>query len=201
MDSRVTVFDLGMVLVTPFGLFERMAQISGAPQDVIEAAYWEHRHAYDAGMGDLEYWERTLPLAGLPAEAAQDLLPALTQADIESWSQLRPDARGILEELRERGRKIAVLSNMPTTMAVGVLAAEWSSLVDQFYFSGPMGLAKPDPAIYSATQTGLSMSGSDIHFIDDKIENVEAAHGVGWSAHLWRDDADTRAWLVAEGLL
>ena len=37
--------------------------------------------------------------------------------------------------------------------------------------------------------------------VDDRPENVEGALAAGWTAHLWQDDADTRAWLTELGVL
>ena len=47
----------------------------------------------------------------------------------------------------------------------------------------------------------LELEPGEIAFIDDKQANVDGALAVGWHAHLWVSDADTRAWLETLGVL
>lgn len=52
---------------------------------------------------------------------------------------------------------------------------------------------KPEPEIYLKTQQEIGFSASEILFIDDRVENVEGAKKVGWSAELCRQSpADIR---------
>jgi putative hydrolase of the HAD superfamily len=53
---------------------------------------------------------------------------------------------------------------------------------DQIFISAEMGLAKPDPRIYQAAAAELEKEPSEILFVDDFIENVQAARKVGWNA-------------------
>ena len=64
-----------------------------------------------------------------------------------------------------------------------------------------MGVTKPDPAVYFRVQEVVDLEPAELAFIDDRPANVYGARQAGWEAHLFVDDADTRAWLVGLGVL
>ena len=50
------------------------------------------------------------------------------------------------------------------------------------FASHQLRLAKPDPAIYAAVEKATGHAGDHVLFFDDKLENIEAARGCGWTA-------------------
>ncbi len=203
MTTRVAIFDLGMVLATPVGIYEGLAQLLGTTPEAVLKGFWgPHRHAYDEGSSDRDFWEAALPLIeGAQVTDLDAMLPDLVAADTNGWRNIRPGAREILAELNALGVPVHVLSNAPRHFADSAATFDWGDLVDTFFFSGPLGVAKPDPAIYAAVEDSLGLPADTLWFIDDKQENVTAATSRGWHAHLWIDDDDTRAWLAAQGFL
>ena len=203
MTQRVAIFDLGMVLSTPTGLYEGLATILGCTPAAVEKGFWgPHRHAYDEGIGDRAYWELALPLIEGARVADLDLiLPELVAADTGGWRKIREGAQVILEDLDARGTRVFVLSNAPRSFAETAVGFDWAHLVERYFFSGLMGVAKPSAEIYARVEEALGLTGDALWFVDDKIENIVTASGRGWHAHLWVDDSDTRAWLTAEGFL
>ena len=102
-----------------------------------------------------------------------------------SWTTLRPDARCTLEDLNASGVRIAILSNAPLGMASKARAGDWAHLVDDWFFSSELSMAKPDPGIYEAVTAKLGIQPSAVIFFDDRQVNVEAARAAGWRAELW----------------
>jgi putative hydrolase of the HAD superfamily len=192
-----------MVLATPVDLYEGLARLLGTTPDAVPKGFWgPHRHAYDEGGSDRAFWAAALPLIeGAQGIDLDALLPALVDADTNGWRTIRPGAREILVELNRLGIGVHVLSNAPRHFAESSATFDWRDLVDTFFFSGLLGVAKPDPAIYAAVEDSLGLSADALWFIDDKQENITTATSRGWHAHLWIDDDDTREWLVAEGFL
>lgn len=203
VNERVVVFDLGMVLSTPTGLYEGLAKILGCTPAAVEKGFWgPHRHAYDEGISDRAFWEIALPLIeGQQVKDLDAILPEIVAADTGGWKSIREGARTILEELQSRGVRVIVLSNAPRSFAETAPDFDWFTLVERFFFSGLMGIAKPAPEIYVRVEEALDLQGSSLWFVDDRSENIVTASQRGWHAHLWADDADTRAWLVSEGFL
>jgi putative hydrolase of the HAD superfamily len=179
----VVVFDLGEVLATPRELFAELARQAGSDEQRFSAAYWAHRDPFDRGAGADLYWRAVLEDAGVTHDA--DLALRLDELDATSWTTLRPDARCTLEDLNASGVRIAILSNAPLGMASKARAGNWAHLVDDWFFSSELGMAKPDLQIYEAVTAKLGIQPSAVIFFDDRQVNVEAARAAGWRAELW----------------
>ncbi len=192
-----------MVLSTPTGLYEGLAPLLGVTPAAVEKGFWgPHRHAYDEGISDRAYWEQVLPLVeGHHVTDLEAILPQLVTTDTGGWQRIRTGAQSVLEDLNAAGTRVFVLSNAPRSFAETAPGFDWAHLVERYFFSGLMGVAKPSPEIYARVEEALGLPGEALWFVDDKVENVATASHRGWHAHLWVDDADTRAWLVAEGFL
>jgi putative hydrolase of the HAD superfamily len=64
-----------------------------------------------------------------------------------------------------------------------------------------LGFAKPDPAFFTAALARAGARADECLFVDDKLDNVEAARGVGLTAIHYRDLPQLTADLEAPGLL
>ena len=67
--------------------------------------------------------------------------------------------------------------------------------------SGEEKLVKPDAAIYELALTRFNLATGEGIFVDDRLENVEAAEANGFAGHHFIDAATLRADLEARGLL
>jgi 2-haloacid dehalogenase len=107
-----------------------------------------------------------------------------------------------LQALKARGVPVFALTNFGReTFELALQTFPFLGLFDQPFVSGRMGVIKPDPAIYAAVEAGTGLAPGAMLFVDDKVENIEAATARGWHGHVftgWRGWAER---LVAEGLL
>ena len=193
------MFDLGEVLATPSGLLLALAEKAGTDEAMLTTAYWAYRDPYDRGGDADTYWSSALRDAGVAFDA--DLVRTLSDHDSTAWTTLRPDARDTLAELHDAGVKVAVLSNAPRELGAAARQADWAAWIDDWFFSGELGIAKPDDAIYAAVTSALGVDVSEIVFFDDRQINVDAARRAGWDAHLWTSGAAVRDTLRTMGLL
>jgi putative hydrolase of the HAD superfamily len=68
-------------------------------------------------------------------------------------------------------------------MEIGLRARyRWIDDFDHHTWSHSLNLAKPEPAIYLRSAEGLHTAPANILFLDDKLENIEAALCVGMQA-------------------
>lgn len=172
------LFDYGMVIAAAPAEedWKRLQQATGSSLQGPGSSYWAHRHSFDAGTLDSpSYWSAVLDRQ-VSAEQAEEF----DRLDTALWSQPDPGTRQVLEGLRARGVKMAVLSNMPARMSE-IFAAEgwWTGYFEELVFSGPLRLAKPDPRIYEHALHRMGTTADDVVFIDDKQENIEAAAALG----------------------
>ncbi len=99
-----------------------------------------------------------------------------------AFIQAAPEAREILGQLKAMNLKIGVLSNtlpniQPTLEAVGL-----ADLIDLPMASCTLGYLKPEPEVFRLAATALELEFGEILFVDDLIENVEAARALGMPA-------------------
>lgn len=80
----------------------------------------------------------------------------------------------------------------------------YDEVFENLFFSYEVGFHKPDPRYFETVLAGLGIAGEQAFFVDDKVENVEAARSVGIVAER-HDPADgatgLRRIFVAAGLL
>jgi HAD superfamily hydrolase (TIGR01509 family) len=98
------------------------------------------------------------------------------------------------EELRRRGFQTYVFSNT-NDIAVGHIRREFPFFknFDGYIYSYEVKSMKPDAKIYEAMEKMSSRRGSDLIYIDDRLENVEAGSARGWRAILHETPEKTRA--------
>lgn len=65
---------------------------------------------------------------------------------------------------------------------------------DPIVYSHEVGLAKPDPRVFEYVLTALGCTAREVAYVDDRIENVEAASALGIRAMHHIDTVSTLAW-------
>ncbi|MGW3433919.1 HAD family hydrolase [Streptomyces melanosporofaciens] len=122
-----------------------MAGLLGVEESAFAEAYWAHRDAYDLGSSDLAYWSAVADALGVPLPPGA--VDALVGAEVEIWTRLDDASRILVEDLRRRGTRLALLSNAPHALARTAERSDWAAHFDRLMFSADHGLAKPDPAV------------------------------------------------------
>jgi putative hydrolase of the HAD superfamily len=117
------------------------------------------------------------------------------------WRSVPDDARPTLDRLRERGYRLAVVSNTGDGGARSRLAA--ASLLDALEFvvdSHELGIEKPDPRIFAHAAETLGLPASACLYLGDLYSvDVVGARAAGMHAALidpigaWSDHAGARA--------
>jgi HAD superfamily hydrolase (TIGR01509 family) len=95
--------------------------------------------------------------------------------------RLTPEVRGTLEDLRQRGWRLAVVTNGPvSSQSLKVRATGLEALVDAVCISEEVGVSKPDALIFrtAAERAGASLAGA--WMVGDNLDaDIAGAHGVG----------------------
>lgn len=186
---QAVLFDFGQVLSLPAdpAVWQQMLTISGLNETDLHREYWAHRHAYDRGTFTGEgYWHKVA--AGSEAVFTPEQVAALIAADVNLWSRLNLPMVEWAQRLQRAGIRTGILSNIGDAMAEGLIAKfDWVSAFDHCIWSYSLKLAKPEAAIYHCAAQGLATDPANILFIDDKQENIEAAHSIGMQAIQYLD--------------
>jgi putative hydrolase of the HAD superfamily len=199
LTPNAVVFDLGEVLASPRDLFSRLAETAGASEDTLENAYWAFRDDHDRGGSADTFWSSVLTQVSVSPSPA--LVSQLTAMDAMAWVNIRPDALEVFSVLAGQTVPVSILSNAPVELAAVARRQEWAKYVDEWFFSGELRVAKPDPRIYDIVAESLSVAPPGILFFDDRQVNVDAALKAGWNARLWTSGADTKNVLSSLSLI
>ncbi len=178
------------------------------PMQPVARVYAEaaRRHGYDVDPAEVErrlfpamrddsdrtatdpewraYWRRVIfESLGIEDEAVFEELYNHYGRGV-AW-HVDPQARMVATHFRERGVKVAVVSNFdrrlrPLAGALGI--SDWLDLV---VVSGEEGVEKPNPAIFARTAERLGVDlDRMLHVGDSKSRDLEGAHAAGCEA-LW----------------
>lgn len=174
---KLLVFDVGGVFID-LDLVARNAILASGgrwvPDEPAPVALADLNRDYRLGrICDDVYVERASELYGLAHHDVYRAETALLKGILQPMADLVPVLRAT--------NRVVCLSN---TQAI-----HWRHILDhllgpQFfdacYLSHEMGLEKPDPAIYQSVADREGVCGDEIVFVDDTMDNVEAALGLGW---------------------
>ncbi len=115
----------------------------------------------------------------------------------DDWIKSMPPIDGMRElvaDIKARGGKLYLLSNISIgfskTYDVNPYVKELFPLFDGLVFSGPIGLAKPDRAIYEHLLSRFDLKADECVFIDDNVSNIAAAKTVGIHGYLFNGDVE-----------
>lgn len=196
MDSRLVLFDLGGVLsdlgkpATQMGL------------DITNEQFWSlwlslpEVRSFESGALDtekfLEILAATLNVPDPPEQFRRRFM---------DWQLgLYPGMLDILEVVA-RQRDIALLSNT-NELHWSMIQSE-ANLADVFkhvFLSFELGCCKPDDVIFERVLELVSLSPSQILYLDDSAKNVEVAERFGIPAVRVQGPAEVRACLRVEGI-
>ncbi|WP_434452215.1 HAD-IA family hydrolase [Lentzea sp. E54] len=191
---RWIVFDFGEVISQRNPALPALAARLGVSLESFEAAYWD-RDAYDRGCSDAEYWASIGSSLGLSFDSAA--VRELTALDNAGWlDDPVVETVTLIEDLAALGVPLALLSNAPVTFSRLAEKVPWAKHFKHLVFSGDLGYAKPDAAIWKHVETVIGSS--DVIFFDDRRPNVDGALAAGWDARLWTSALAARAELRTE---
>ncbi|NTU48006.1 MAG: HAD family phosphatase [Syntrophobacteraceae bacterium] len=177
--KEAVIFDFGRVIsaqkpLSLFDSYERDLGIETGTMNTImfESEAWREtllgRKTYD------EFWQAIGPSLGLTSPSSILCFQKRYQGD----ERLNEEVADIIHGLRGRC-KLAVLSNAPPGLSQWL--ADWGILnwFHVVFCSGDEGLVKPDPRVFHTVLERLDVEPSGAVFVDDTLEHVQAAKGLG----------------------
>lgn len=183
------VFDLGKVLLD-FDYGRTVARIAGrcsVPASGILAAIDQSHllHAFETGKLTREVFrEEVSKLVGYGGGASE-----FEEAFADIFSEM-PAMIAWQERLRAAGVPTYIFSNT-NELAVQHIQSLHSFFerFDGYVYSYECGAMKPDSRMYEAVEALVGVNPSQLFYIDDRLENVEAAVKRGWQT-VWHKTAD-----------
>ncbi|MEY9961021.1 HAD family hydrolase [Streptacidiphilus sp. MAP5-52] len=164
-----------------------LAHVAGWHRDALAAfqqLFWNLRPDYDRGLitGE-QFWARMGCPAADRAEAAS--------TDTAMWMRIDQQVVDLLRAARHRGLRLALLSNAPAGVARSIEQAPWADEFDVLRFSCDLQANKPDASAYVATLAAMGVEPGErehVLFIDDRLDNTQAARNLGMGAYHFTGD-------------
>ena len=139
--------------------------------------------------------ERIARRTGLSADDVQRVVDGVPRE-----LQPIPDSVALLKQLRDAGRRLHFLSNMPASYATHL--EEQHSFLSWFHsgvFSARVEMIKPELPIYRLAAARFGHAPDDLVFLDDHLPNVLAARDAGWNALHFHDAVQAESELRTHG--
>ena len=132
------------------------------------------------------------------ARLAQEHGDAASRAAVQAWSEspgaVNTHVRGLVRRARQRVR-VGLLTNATSRLDRDLAALGLAGGVDVVVNSARVGIAKPDPRVFTTAMTLLGTCASETLFVDDTAANVERSTAMGIRSHLFTESANLEAWL------
>jgi glucose-1-phosphatase len=182
MTISAVIFDFGGVLVRTEDQTPRMrlAEKLGIHPGELYRVVFDSETAIQATLGQISTEDHLKSV-----QTSLNLDPQAVSASMEAFW-----AGDILDE-----QLIAFIRSLKPRFKTGLLSNAWDELrgrlvdtwkidtaFDDIVISSEVGIAKPDPAIYSLAAERLGVRPEQAVFVDDMPENVETARAAGLEA-------------------
>ncbi len=207
MSPRAWIFDLDDTLFAHRESVEqaitaRRARIGGAvaaADAVAEAARWraleeQHYHRYLSGEIDYEQQRRARVRGFLEPFGVE-----LDDAGASGWFQeyvedyraawrIAPDAFALLDRLEAAGAGLAIITNGPRDFQSRKLAGlGLDARIPTVVFSGEVGVAKPDPAIFLIACERLGVAPAEAAYVGDRLRTDAIGAADAGLTGIWLD--------------
>tara|TARA_B100001057_G_scaffold486461_1_gene567683 strand:+ start:380 stop:1054 length:675 start_codon:yes stop_codon:yes gene_type:complete len=137
-----------------------------------------------------DFWRQVVLAVFEPYAAGRNLDPLFEElwelfARGEHW-RLAEGAKEVLGRLKDRGYRIAVLSNNDSRLRSVLEDLGIDSLFEKIFISSEMGVEKPEPEIFREVEKSFGEEPSSfLHLGDSYSRDFEGAQRAGWKALLF----------------
>lgn len=200
MTPKAVVFDIGMVLLgwSPEAFFDREIGPNARERLFAEVDLYAMNLEIDRGRGLKAMTEACAAAHPQWADAIRlwhSHWPQMLTGPIQGSVDL-------MRQLKAQGTKVLALTNFgQDTMQIAQPRYDFLNEFDAMTVSGELGLIKPDQAIYAHLEGTSGLSGGELFFTDDRLENCEAAALRGWKVHHFTGAEGLEQALKSHGLI
>jgi putative hydrolase of the HAD superfamily len=186
MTIRAVFFDLGGVVVrTEYQApREYLAERLNTTYEELSRIVFGSESSRQASIGSITteaHWDAVTRRLGRPLSEAKSIRQEFFAGDVVDT--------GLLDFVRSLrpGIKTGVISNAWPDLRDYLVENKADDAFDALTISAEVGMMKPDPRIYQMALDKLGVLADQSVFLDDTLENVEAARALGMHGILFRE--------------
>lgn len=190
MKYRAVIFDLFETLITEWGHTKytknEMCSDLGIDRESFDR-YWSETAA-DRCLGKISFTDSLLYVMEKCGKHIEDsALSRIVDKRVETKSQcfayVNPDVYRLLEELKARGLRLAIVSNCSSEEVQVIRQSKIYGYFDQVILSYEVNMKKPNPDIYQKCCDLLGVDAGECIFVGDGCsDELEGAQAVGMKA-------------------
>ncbi len=182
---QAIVFDFGGVLTTEPNrevVVQFLRNTFDLSSEEFEKVNQQKKKAVQSGKTDEEFWLEHAKKTGikLPSSWAKDFKSAMKQC-----IGINEKMFALVDRLKQKGLTVALLSNIDPRLSAYIREFGFYEPFNPCLLSCNIGLEKPDIKAYEYLLNELKLPAKDIVFIDDRLENIDAAKRAGLDAVLF----------------
>ncbi len=181
------IFDIGNVILKFSRDFLLSSIYTGNEYDLLKDKLFYDWEKLDEDLLSLEEYESQV-LSSLPSHLHQ-----YAKAVLNNWEYFMRYSDGIRElifELKDKGYKLYILSNMTKHFINREYKFPIFDLFDGIVYSAQIKMVKPDKKIYEYILKKYSLIPNECLFIDDTKKNLTAAARFGIQTFHYKDNTD-----------
>lgn len=149
-----------------------------------------------AAIDEEEMWEQFSQMTGISVPQHTDSL----------WGryfkpELDEHVLAIIEELKQKGNRVVCATNTEEAHFKYHRESGQYDIFDSVYASFQLGEVKPDRTFFDAILASELVKPEAVVFVDDMLENCEAAVNLGIDAIIYADPVELRWQLISMNLL
>jgi putative hydrolase of the HAD superfamily len=192
-SPKAVVFDWGGVVAQP-----DRSIIAGFLCQTFHFSESDLEKATKTGKLDPDFWMDLAKQKGitLPENWANTYL-----ATLKTSLGVNPKMFVLIEELKKEQIQVGLLSNINERYSQLLRSLQLYQAFDPCLLSSEIGIEKPAPQAYEILVQTLHLLPEEIVFIDDNLENVEAAKAKGIDAIIFESPEQVRKELQQRGIL
>lgn len=187
---KAGIFDVGGVLIETRlePMYADIKNTLGISNQLFEIHYRPLVNELSLGIiSEAEFWHRLIERTESEGVLPQESL--FKRSYYQNNFIINAELMMFVDNLKSSGLKTAILSNTIEPHAELMREYELTKNFDVQILSNEVHMKKPDLEIYKTTLNKLEVKPEEAFFVDDLLENVEAANKLGIQGILFHDAA------------
>lgn len=197
---QAVVFDWGNVI----GFSDRSVVVNflcdsfHLSESEFESINLKKKQAMKSGKSDTDFWLEFAQMNGIDLPKCwEEKYTAILRESVGA----DPNMYDLVEQLKDGGIQVGMLSNIDDRYVKLIRGFGFYEPFEPCLLSCEIGVEKPDLKAYELLIKTVNLPASEIVFIDDKKENVEAAKKMGIDALQFESTEQVRQELLKRDLL
>ncbi len=189
MKYQAVIFDFGGVIELDGGgsMLEEIADILHVPPEDFRKAYFERNHLANVHNMKWEDMIKEVIRVFDKNKAAEDRVMELVR-ERRSRSAINTELLKLFPVLRQKGYKVAILSNNTSDLRKFLEEKGVDKFVDEIVISGEIGFQKPHKEAFDVAFQKLGVQAEETVFVDDSPKSLEKAAEIGYTPILFENN-------------